>query len=219
MSDRLKRLRQQAVRPRRTVPILLDGSLREQIEAVEDALDRLDQAPAKTDRRMSSKSNEAERASLLADLARLRTEAEDSTLFLVLEGMQRTAFRALLAQHPPRLGEDGKPLPQDRLLGANLETLAPVLARACAVGYREKPTADAPVLKFPPDGTPDEITLGWLFGHNVPAIGDDPGRVVEPWCTERQIDQASSVAIALCAGDDAVPLPRPRSTTPESVAG
>ncbi len=212
MSNRLKLLRERATRPRQTVPILLDGAIREQIEAVEDELDRLDEAEKTADRRLSTRSNSARRKELVADLDRLRAEAEESTLFLVLEGLQRTAFRALRAQHPPRI-EDGKVLLQDRIVGANAETLAAPLVRACAIGYREKPEADSPVLDFPPDGTPGEVTLGWLFGHNMPAVGDEPARVVEPWCTERQIDQASGVAIMLCAGDDAVPLPRRRSAT------
>lgn len=219
MTVDLKRLRARAVRPRRTVPILLDGEVREQIEAVEDELDRLDEAPKSIDRRMSTKPDTARRAELVADLDRLRVDAEESTLYLVLEGLQRTAFRALLAQHPPRLGDDGKALPQDRLLGANLETLGPVLVRACAIGYRERAEADSPVLKFPPDGTDDAVTLGWLFGHNVPAVGDQPPAVVEPWCTERQVDQAASAAIMLCAGDDAIPPQRRRSETQTSDAG
>jgi hypothetical protein len=205
------------------VPILLDGTVREQIEAVEDELDRLDDEPepADNDLRLGSKPKpNTRRKELDADLAQLRATAEESTLYVVLEGMQRTAFRALLAQHPPRKDADGKMNPHDRLIGANMDTIAAPLVRACTVGYRERPEADAPVLDFPPDGTPDQVTAGWLFGRNV--LDLTTGEVLEevpPFCTEKQIDMAAGVAIALCVGDDAVPLPRRRSAPQMSDAG
>ena len=54
MSNRLKLIREKATRPRRTVPIVTDGEVREQIEAVEHELDRLEAASA-SGKRLNSK--------------------------------------------------------------------------------------------------------------------------------------------------------------------
>lgn len=184
---RLADLRSRATRPRRTVPVLLDGTLREQIEAVEDELDRLADAPAKYDRRLADKPPER---ALQEDLDRLRAEAETSTLYVVLEAMQRTAYRALVAEHQST--EDGR----QKLDPA----FYPALIKACIVGYREQPTADAPVLT----DWPDEGYVAWLVDEFV-----SPG----------QFDKLTVAATYLSSGDDAVPLPRKRSETETSDAG
>lgn len=201
MSNRLKLLREKAVRPRKTVAVQTDGEVREQIEAVEDALDGLGDSG---DRRLSSKSRRAE---LEEELARLRTSAEETTVILVLEAMHRTAFRALLGQHPART-EDGKVVPADAYLRANMETLALPLVRACIVGYKESDDASAPVLPLDDPGF-----LDWLLGYT------DGDTEVPPFATERQVDQLGTAALMLCAGDDAVPLPRRRSPTTTSADG
>ena len=185
----LKALRARATRPRRTVPVLLDGELREQIEAVEDELDRLADLPVKP-RRLAEKDRGA---ALRADLDKLRAEAEESTIYVVLEAMQRTPYRALLAAHPPR-----PDVALDRG-GYNAETFAPALIKACAIGYRERPDADAPVLT----DWPQDDYVAWL---------------VDEYASPGQIGKMSSAALELCTGDDAVPLPRRRSATPDSDA-
>lgn len=223
MSNRLKLLREHATRPRRTVPILLDGEVREQIEAVEDELDRLDEAPKTNDRRMSSKSDDGRRKELEAERDRLRASAEGSTFFAVMQGLQRTAYRALLAQHPVRVDKDGKVLVGDRLVGANAETVAIPLARACIIGHRERPDADAEMLPLDVgewDGreyTPSlvEHLLGYRVTH---PIIEGLTAEADPFATERQIDLLSATALTLCTGDDAVPLPRRRSETGTSTA-
>jgi hypothetical protein len=101
--------------------------------------------------------------------------------------MQRTAYRALLAAHPA----EGKAF--------DPETFTPALVKACIVGYRERPDADAPVLTDWPSS--DYVT--WLVDEHV-----SPG----------QLDKLSLAAMELCRGDDAVPLPRKRSATPTSDA-
>lgn len=203
MSDeRLARIRAAATRPRRVVPILTDGEVRGQIEAVEDALDELDQAaaPAVDDRRLSTRPAEDKaRAELLAELDSLRAQAADSTLLVVVEGMPRKAYRALLAEHPPRLGEDGKPVRAD-IGGANVETLAEPLTRASIVGYQESDDAGAAVLPM------DDEFLDWLLD----------------FATDRQLDLLSGAAL-LCngldgAGDDALPLPRRRTPSPTTTS-
>jgi hypothetical protein len=191
---RLQQLREAATRPRKTVPVVLNGEVREQIEAVEDELDRLDEAPVKA-RRLAEKSAGS---ALREDLAKLRGEAEESTIYVVLEAMQRTPYRALLAAHPPRVDGDGNVVPLDRG-GFNADTFSPALVKACLVGYRERPDADAPILT----DWPSDDFVDWL---------------VDDYCSAGQIDKLSTAAFALTRGDDAVPLPRQRSQTQTSGA-
>lgn len=201
MSNRLKLLRERATRPRRTVPVLLDGEVREQIEAVEDALDRLD-AAEQGQKRLNTRTNAAERAKLLAELEHLHESAIESTLFLVVEGLPGSAYEALTAQHPPRSDGEGKRLLSD-LGGVNATTFRRPVIRACVVGHRERPETDAPVLPV------DDETLDWLLGTD-----EAPG-----FATDRQIQLMAEAAIGVNRGDDAVPLPRRRSTTTPSDAG
>lgn len=213
MSNR-PNLRKNAKRPSRTVPILLDGVVREQIEAVENELDRLDRAPAVKDRRMSTKSDDAQREKLVAELDHLYASAEESTIYVALEALQRTAYRALVDNHPPRK-EDGKVVAAD-VFGANMETLPIPLVRACVIGQKASDdVADTKVEPFPPDlvdGKPntEDVTLGWLLGftYKDPETGEDV--TVDPFLTDRQVEKLYSAAFNLNRGDDAVPLRRPR---------
>jgi hypothetical protein len=197
VSDRLKLIREKATRPRRTVPLITNGELREQIEAVEDALARLDDAPPK-DRRLSSKPDTSQRDGLLADLDALRAAAEESTLYLVLEGLSDTAWLALKKLHPPLPLLDEKPKVGDSYSVTarfNVDTIRQPLVKACLRGYRERPDADAEVLPL------DAETVAWLFG----------------FANSKQMSQLTDAAYQLCAEDDAVPLPR--SATGRSASG
>lgn len=195
MSNRLKLLREKATRPRRTVALLLDGEVRGQIEAVEDELDRLDDNP---DGLLNSRTGKR-RKELEMELASLRAQAEQATLYVVVEGLQRSNYRALLAQHPPRKDEDGKIVRAD-VLGANSDTFQVPLARACIVGYQDSPDAAAPVEPI------DAETVDWLLGTED----------TEPFLTDRQIEVLASAALTVCRGDEAVPLPRTRSANQPS---
>jgi len=190
VSNRLKLLKEKATRPRRTVAVLLDGEVRGQIEAVEDELDRLD-GQEDNDRRLGSKSTKAQRDKLLAELDHLRESAAETTVHLVLEAMQRSPYLALITKHKPRKDDDGRVLPQDAL-GANTDTWWPALIRGCVIGERKGPHADDPVEPL------EEGLLDWLLDEHA---------------TDRQVEVLARAAMALCRGDDAVPLPRRRSTT------
>lgn len=196
MSNRLKLALASKRRPQRTVPVVLDGQLREQIEAVEDALDRLDEAPAKGGR-LNSKSSTAERAQLVADLDRLRVAAEEATAYLVLEGLSDTAWLALKKQHPALPVEGEKQNVNDAyalLARFNIDTIRRPLIKACVVGQRDRPNADAPISPVEP-GEIDELL---------------------EFINTRQTRDLSDAAYALCEKDDAVPLPRQRSQTATS---
>lgn len=215
MSNKLKLLREKHVRHRQTVGVQMDGEVRAQIEAVEDELDRLDSAP-EADRRQNTKGPGARRKELETQLADLRASAEETTFVAVLEGMQRTAFRALVGQFPPRKGDDGKVLMADRFLGADAVAVAIPLIKACVIGYKESDDAAAETLPLD-RSTLDEHGrvvepgfVDWLLGH-VKTGPDGEAQEVPPAATERQVDQLSAVALTLCLGDDAAPLPRRRS--------
>lgn len=198
MSNRLKLLRERATRPRRTVPVVTNGELREQIEAVEDALDGLDEAPV-ADRRLSTKTATSQRDGLLADLDALRTAAEDSTVYLVMQGLSDTAWLALKQQHPPLAQPDEKPRTTDAYAITarfNIDTIRRPLVKACLVGHRERPDADAEVLPL------ESEFIDWLLD----------------FVNHKQITELADAAYQLCAEDDAVPLPRRRSATRTSDA-
>lgn len=218
-NERLAQLRAKATRHRKTVAVLLDGEVREQIEAVEDELDRLAEQ-TDNDTRLGSKGNAARIVELEVEREHLREAALDSTFCAVLEGLQRTTFRALLAQHPVRVDAEGRQLPADRIVGANADTIAIPLVRACLVGYREKAEADSPMLPLDSGRWTDagyepsivEFLLGYRVEHPVSGLVAE----AEPFATERQIDQLAGAAFTVCAGNDAVPLPRARSATKKS---
>jgi len=50
-----------------------------------------------------------------------------------LRAMPRHKFRALVAEHPPRVDEEGNPVDEDKVLGINRETFTPELIRASVV--------------------------------------------------------------------------------------
>ena len=197
MSNRLKLIREKATRPRRTVPIVTDGEVREQIEAVEHELDRLEAASA-NGKRLNSKSAASPQAvKLTAELDQLYASRDESTIWLVLEAMQRPVYLALVAQHPPRTGEDGKVLPAD-VLGINSDTFGLPLIRASIVGHREGEDGDVQPI--------DRETVDWLLGTD-----DAPG-----FATDKQIETLFGTAFLLNRGDDAAPLRRRRSPTETS---
>lgn len=207
--SRFDEIMDRATRPRRTVPIVTNGSLRQRIEAVEAELDAFevdevdeDAAAEPEDRRLGSRPKpkpkakaDVEAGAVRLRLAALYEEAKASTLQVVVEGMDGTAFRALSALHPPRRDDAGKVIPEDNF-GVNEETFRAPLVLSCVVGEDVSQAGD-PIIE-----PLDEARVQRLIA----------------WVTDRQLDKLVSAALAVCRGDDAVPLPRPLSTTPTSAA-
>lgn len=191
--EELARLQASATRPRRTVPVVLDGDLRDRVEALETKLEA--EQPAPGDRRLGTHSSSAPDSALVVELDALRVRAEAATLHIVVEGLAGTPWRALLAAHPPRRDEAGKIIPEDSL-GANEETIRDPMLRASIIGHRPDPDADE-VVPF------DAEFVEWLIG----------------FVTDRQKDKLVAAALKVSRGDDAVPLPQLPSTTPTSVDG
>jgi hypothetical protein len=117
----------QAKLPTRTVPVCLRGDLVAEIEQLDRQLVAAEKEPA----------TGLEDAGQLRELAErieaLRTEMADSSHTFVLSAMPGQNYRALKAEHPPRLDAEGKVQPEDALMGANVDTLAEPLLRACCV--------------------------------------------------------------------------------------
>lgn len=178
-----------ATRPRRTVPIVLDGDMRQRIEELAFELEALDAEQEQSDRRLASKRKAppARIAEIEAELDQLATEAEAVTVHLVIEGLPGTPFAALKAEYPPRDGNQG-----DTVWALNLSAAREPLIRATLVGQRHGE-----------DVTPlDEGFADWLIG----------------WATDWQMDKIMLAGLVTSRGDDAVPLRRPRSATLNSDA-
>lgn len=177
--EELAAIRDRATRPRRTVPVVLDGTIRGRIEDLQARMETTS-APG----RLSTRTGPDPK--LQAELDALYDEADASTLRVVVEGLPGTDYRALLGAHPARKDADGKVVPEDRL-GANSDTLPPVLVRACIIGQE----VDGKVEPL------DAEFVDWLIG----------------FLTDAQMEELTAAAFQVCRGDVSVPLPRTRSAT------
>jgi hypothetical protein len=106
----------------------------------------------------------------------LQDEMRASTVTFRLRALPKPKWRALLAEHPPRRGDDDRPDPDDAAVGVNMETFWDAIIRACLV----EPEID------------DEA---WSM-----MTGDD-GRL-----TDRQLGALSDAAWSVNRGDVSVPF-------------
>jgi len=200
----LDAIRDRATRPRRTVPIVLDGDLSQAIAELLDERDRLEAAAQKPPggKRLGSRLASPVRVNLIdSELDVLYGQAAESTLQVVIEGLAGTDYDALRAQYPAR---DDHPI--DKMWRFNIDAAGEALIRACAIGYRDG------------DG---ETIHPW-----TPPVLDEQGAVVTPgqldwllgFVTDWQRDVLRLSALNCCRGDDAVPLRQPRSETTGSDA-
>lgn len=180
MTD-LATLRNRATRPRRTVPLILDGELRDRFDELAAAV-----AAMPNDRRITTRAKSDEQ------LAALQAQAAGSTLHVVLEAMSGTLWRAFIAEHPPRQGEDGKILPDD-VGGINEESMRRPLVRGCIIGRRVTPDATEvePL---------DAEFVDWLLG----------------FVSDGQMDRLVEAAMSVNRRSDPTPLLVPPSATPPS---
>lgn len=193
--EELTALQGSATRPRRTVPVVLDGDLREQIEVRHVELEALRAAePAaaekpRADRRLSSRPtvDHKRAAEIEAELEPLYEAAEGKTLDVVVEGLAGTPWQAMLAAYPPR--EDHK---ADALWRFNTAEGRAPLITATAIGYKN-----------------GDVVQDWAPGQRDWLLG---------WATDWVLDKLMLAALSVCRGDDAVPLPLTRSKT-ETSAG
>lgn len=186
--ERLAAMMDSATRPRRTVPVVLDGDLRSEIEELVVEFTELQAAEEKPahDRRLSAKRVQSARlAQIEAALDPLYARAEECTLHVVVEGLAGTPWETFRAAHRP-----ARDTQSDKLWGFNTDLGRTPLIRDTVIGQRH----DDKVVPLP-DGT-----LEWLLG----------------WATSWQLDALFLAALTTCRGDDAVPLRPTRSTTATS---
>lgn len=206
-----------ASRPRRTVPLLLVGEIREKLEAVEIELERLEQEKAGEDaakllaakgtRPLNTRKSSVDVArieELKAQSLALRQKAAEHTLYVVVEGLPSTELVALKALHPPRTMENGLTEPADRVLGANDETIRIPLVRSCIIGHRPTGAEGEPVEPL------DKGMVDWLLGTpGQPATDEQPEiPATPPFLTARQIADLAVASYAVNYTDDAIPLSR-----------
>lgn len=186
MTD-FKALLAAAKMPERAVPICLRGDLTAEFEELERQLDDAQRVVAASIEDAATAGGIAER------MEELRREMLAHTYQFRLRAMPRPAWRAFIAEHPPRKDpETGEVDERDKYVGINSETFYPALIRASVVD---------PVLS-------DD---GWRQ-----LLGDDEterarrraaGEPVEDGVlTDRQFDTLSSAAWGLNRRDIDVPF-------------
>jgi hypothetical protein len=160
-ADEFRALLATSRRPRRTVPICLRSDLVAQVETLDRELADLVATPSPAgskDDRMATVATApgGQRGRELAEqIEALREQMQQSTVDFVVEATSLRQWAELVAAHPPRKGEDGKPDPDDSM-GINMLTFWEPAVRACLISPqvddglwemmmgRAKPTADDP---------------------------------------------------------------------------
>lgn len=115
--------------PETTVPICLRGDLVAEIE-------RLDRELVTASGTASTGMEDGAHLRELAErIEALRAEmaGDDANHTFVLRALSGPAYRQMKAEHPARLDEQGQVVAEDRITGANVDTLAVPLLRACCV--------------------------------------------------------------------------------------
>lgn len=177
-----------AKRAERTYPVCLRGDLNGDWQAANRELERA---------REKARSSDSKEGTDLGDLVdRVRAiEAQmlEHTEEWRLRALPKYKFRALVAAHPPRLGEDEMPVDSDRM-GVNRDTFFPELIRESLVS----PDLD------------DEDFL-WLFGHSdderEQLVADGRGDEIEDGIlNDRQIGDLEDVAWFLNRDEVRVPF-------------
>lgn len=193
--EQLADLKARASRPRRTVPVVCNGDLAQKIAALQDDLAELDRQAA-GDRRLGSRSGDAREANINAELDALYEQAEADTVLVVMEGMEGIAWRALLAQYPPRKPAEGEDKPTGFDSVCDREAMEEPLIRASIIGHKATVDDDG-ILPL------DDDTVDWLIG----------------FVNAEQRDTLFIAAWTCNRVDDAVPLRRRPSTTRTSAEG
>lgn len=112
--------------PETIVPICLRGDLAAEHEALDRQLRKLLDTP-------STKFGGDGRGELQHRIRDLEAEMEQATVDFRLRAMSRREWHALVAEHPPRIGPDGKVDETDAAIGVNVETFFEPLVRRCLV--------------------------------------------------------------------------------------
>ena len=175
-----------AQRPQRSVKVCLRGDLIAKWEAADRTLAR-----AVEERRSSNSKEDGGLAELGEQVRAVEAQMDEHADEWLLRAMPRHKFRALMAAHPPRKGEDGEPIEGDRTF--NRMTFWPALIRASVVS----PELD------------DEDWL-WLFGDDEAEDGI---------LTDKQFSDLEDAAWFLNRGEVDVPFSHAASLAIRGIAG
>lgn len=112
--------------PETTVMICLRGDLAADHEAAERELEQAE--------KQGSDSLAGSGAAEIADrIEALEAEMREHTYEFRMRALPRKDWRALVAQHPPRRGEDNELIEPDKYIGVNGESFYDAIIRACLV--------------------------------------------------------------------------------------
>lgn len=172
--------------PTRTVTVWLGADL-DLVDQYEAAVKELEEAQKPAD----SLAGNGSTADITARIEALREQLDQYAMDFRLRGMDDKRWVRLLAEHPPRTGDDGERVPSDRP-GWNAETFPPALVRATTV-------------------SPELDDEDWLA-----LLGDDD---TEGQLTGAQVDELAAVAFSLSKVSVDVPFWRAASPTRPTSAG
>lgn len=178
-----------AQRIQRSVRVCLRGDLVAEWEAADRELTQ-----ARTEQRGGDSKESAGIGELVEKVRALEAQMNEHADEWVLRAMPRHKFRALVAAHPPRIGEDGEPVERDRILGLNREAFFPELIRASVI---------TPEL--------DDEDWAWLLGDEE--AGEDGV------LTDRQFMDLEDTAWFLNRGEVDVPFSHAASLATRDSAG
>lgn len=165
--------------PERTVPVCLRGDLAAEFEELERKLEQATDTPSD-----SLAGNGT--GDILDRMEALRERMREATVTFRLRALSKPRWRALLAAHPPRRGDDGEPLAEDVTIGVNRETFFDAIIRACLV-----------------DPEVDDEAWDMMAGEN--------GRL-----TDRQLSTLTDAAWEVNRGEVSVPFSRVESRARQS---
>lgn len=123
--DKLKNARPHTL----TVEICLRGDLVAEIERLDRELVAAGKTPAAGMEDGARLREIAERIEAIRD----EMAADENSHTFAIQALPGPKYRALKAEHPPRLDEDGRVDDRDRIIGANIDAIAEPLVRACIV--------------------------------------------------------------------------------------
>jgi hypothetical protein len=143
----------------------------------------------------SSNSKESPALGDLAERVRaIEAEMAEHTETWRLRAMPKHKFRALVADHPPRLDENNEPIAEDRQIGLNRATFFPALLAESVI-----------------DPDLDGEDWAWLLGDE----GDDDSGILN----DLQIGTLNDIAWFLNRGEVSVPFSHAASLVTRDSAG
>lgn len=146
--------------PERSVQVCLRGDLVADHEAAERDLEQ-------AQKRSGGSLAGGGIGAIVERIEALEAQMQESTYAFRLRAMPKPKFRALIAAHGPRRGDDGEVLDADRHLGVNAETFFDALIRACLVDPELDDAEWLQLVEALTDAQYDELSgAAWLLNRS-----------------------------------------------------